>query len=57
MGRIVSIFMVILFLSVCQVHAEEVQLQQDDLTLNASLEKAHGWPVTPTILITHGTLD
>ena len=57
MGRIVSIFMVILFLSACQAHAEEVQLQQDDLTLNASLEKAHGWPVTPTILITHGTLD
>lgn len=39
------------------IHAEEIKLQQNDLTLNANLEKADSWPDGPTILITHGTLS
>ena len=57
MVRIVSIFILFSFLSAYEAYAEEVKLQQDDLTLNANLEKADDWPVAPTVLITHGTLS
>lgn len=39
------------------IQAEEIKLQQGDLTLNANLEKASdNWPTGPIILLTHGTL-
>ena len=57
MVRIVSIFILFSFLSAYEAYAEEVKLQQDDLTLNANLEKADDWPAGPTVLITHGTLS
>ena len=39
------------------IQAEEIKLQQGDLTLNANLEKASGnWPAGPVVLLTHGTL-
>ena len=57
MVRILSIFILVSFFSAYEVYAEEVKLQQDDLTLNANLEKAGDWPVAPTVLITHGTLS
>ena len=40
MVLIFSIFILVSFLSAYEVYAEEVKLQQDDLTLNADLEKA-----------------
>jgi pimeloyl-ACP methyl ester carboxylesterase len=57
MVRIISIFILVSFLSAFEAYAEEVKLQQDDLTLNANLEKADGWPAAPVVLITHGTLS
>ena len=57
MVRIISIFLLVSLSSACEVYAEEVKLQQDDLTLNANLEKAGDWPAAPTVLITHGTLS
>jgi len=57
MVRIVSAY-ILVFLAVTQhSHAEEVKLQQGQLTLNANLEKAAGWPSGPALLITHGTLS
>jgi len=39
------------------VHAEEVELEQEGLTLNASLEKADAsWPAGPVVVMVHGTL-
>ena len=55
MVLIFSIFILVSFLSAYEVYAEEVKLQQDDLTLNADLEKADDWPVVPTVLISHGS--
>jgi pimeloyl-ACP methyl ester carboxylesterase len=57
MVRIISIFILISLSSAFEVYAEEVKLQQGDLTLNANLEKAGDWPAAPTVLITHGTLS
>ena len=51
MVRILSIFILVSFFSAYEVYAEEVKLQQGDLTLNANLEKAGDWPVAPTVLI------
>jgi pimeloyl-ACP methyl ester carboxylesterase len=36
--------------------AEQVTLERDGLTLNASLEKSGNWPEGPVVLMTHGTL-
>ena len=57
MVRSFWIFLLISSLSAYEVYAEELKLQQDDLTLNANLEKADDWPAAPTVLITHGTLS
>ena len=57
MVRIFPIFILFSFLSAYEAYAEEVKLQQGDLTLNANLEKADDWPAGPTVLITHGTLS
>ncbi len=38
------------------IHAENIQLQHDGLTLNAYLTKSDNWPSGPILLITHGTL-
>ena len=57
MVPVISIFILVSFLSAFEAYAEEVKLQQDDLTLNANLERADGWPAAPAVLITHGTLS
>lgn len=47
--------MMLLGLGIAQ--AEQIQLQQGGLTLNANLEKADdNWPAGPLVLLTHGTL-
>ena len=56
MVRIFSILLLVSLLSAQGVYAAEVKLQQENLTLNANLEKAEGWPAGLTVLITHGTL-
>lgn len=57
MGRVLSILILISFLSVHSADAEETKLQQENLTLNANLEKATNWPGGQTVLIIHGTLS
>ncbi|MDX2457817.1 MAG: alpha/beta fold hydrolase, partial [Gammaproteobacteria bacterium] len=54
--RIFSILLLVSLLSAQGVYAAEVKLQHENLTLNANLEKAEGWPAGLTVLITHGTL-
>jgi len=56
MMRVYSVFLLVALLSAQGVSAAEVKLQQENLTLNANLEKAEAWPAGPTVLITHGTL-
>lgn len=56
MVRIFSILLLVSLLSAQGVYAAEMKLQQENLTLNANLEKAEGWPAGLTVLITHGTL-
>ena len=54
----IRIFLMVLALTVTgQAGAEEVQLKENNMTLNANLEKADNWPAGPVILITHGTLS
>jgi len=55
--RIFSIFILVSFLTAQGAYAEEIKLQQGNLILNASLEKAEDWPTGPTVLVTHGTLS
>jgi pimeloyl-ACP methyl ester carboxylesterase len=57
MLRIFSIFVLVSIVSAPGVYAEEVKLNYENLTLNASLEKRQDWPAGPTVLITHGTLS
>ena len=56
MVRIISIFILVSVVATQGAFAEEVKLQQGQLTLNANLDKAEDWPAGPTVLITHGTL-
>jgi len=56
MVRIFSLLILVLLQFAQGTFASEVKLQQDNLTLNANLEKAADWPAGPTVLITHGTL-
>ena len=56
MVRIFSLLILVLLPFSQVTFAAEVKLQQQNLTLNANLEKAEGWPAGPTVLITHGTL-
>jgi len=54
------IFMIVglaLYAAVNGVYAAEVKLPYENLTLNANLDKAEGWPAGTTVLITHGTLS
>jgi len=44
-------------LAIGQVHAEEVKLAHNGLSLNANLEQADDWPAGPVLLMTHGTLS
>jgi pimeloyl-ACP methyl ester carboxylesterase len=44
-------------LAIGQVHAEEVKLVHNGLSLNANLEQADDWPAGPVLLMTHGTLS
>ncbi len=54
----IRIFLMVLALTVTgQAGAEEVQLKENNMTLNANLEKADNWPAGPIVLITHGTLS
>ena len=47
----------LLALAPALLHAEEVKLERDGLTLNANLEPTgDDWPNGPVVLLTHGTL-
>ena len=57
MMRIFLIAGLALCATVNGVYAAEVKLPYENLTLNANLDKAEGWPAGTTVLITHGTLS
>ena len=50
------LMLLVAVLSIGAAQAEQVQVRQGELVLNANLVKAGNWPEGPVLLMTHGTL-